>query len=127
MEYKVPKSTLYYKLKKLDFARPPYSITPAIEAVKSGVMNAWQASKEFNVPSSTLYYTLKKLDIATHPYDITPAIEAVNNGVMNVWQASIKYKVPKTTLYAKVKKQRQTKFRRMPSRSRVQPRSAQTM
>ena len=47
------------------------NITPAIEAVKSGVMNALQASKEFKVPHSTLYSKVKKLDIATPPYDIT--------------------------------------------------------
>jgi hypothetical protein len=68
MEYKVPKSTLYYKLKKLDFARPPYSITPAIEAVKSGVMNAWQASKEYNVPKTTLYSKLEELISVPQPF-----------------------------------------------------------
>ncbi len=79
-------------------------ILEAIEAVKSGVMNALQASKELKVPHSTLYYKVKKLNIKTPPYNITPAIEAVISGVMNPLQASKEFKVPHSTLYRKFKK-----------------------
>jgi transcriptional regulator of acetoin/glycerol metabolism len=60
-EYNVPKTTLYSKLEEMDIeSTPPNNITPAIEAVTSGVMNAKQASKKFKVPQSTLYSKVKK-------------------------------------------------------------------